>query len=365
MPRNNAPFGPRAVTKAFPDTEPTQVYDGVITTSFFVAAEKPPQVKTLVRLREAITDNAVRTYEISLHMVGLHLLSRVYPPPMKGTKVTSSGGAPAHHPLTAPFKPPHLHFVLKPPPVPPPRRRRGPRRRRRPTTTPLGVFPPDNRTMFDVTAYPWSAFGRCRAESSFSGVMVGPRHLLTCSHGINWTAPAGFNADWLTFTPDTFSGSKPFGSTYGEHVYYHRRVGEDPSQPDDVQFDYVVVVLHDRIGEATGWFGVRTYDNAWDSSPVWWHAGYPYDSPYLSTRPTYEDKIVLDGDDTHPNEHKAISHRADTPVGHSGGPMFGYWAGEPGPRTVAVQSHSGSSANDASGGGDLVDLVIRARTDFP
>jgi hypothetical protein len=39
--------------------------------------------------------------------------------------------------------------------------------------------------------------------------------------------------------------------------------------------------------------------------------------------------------------------------------------GEVGPRAVAVQSWQNATDNGASGGGDLDELVIRARTDFP
>jgi hypothetical protein len=36
-----------------------------------------------------------------------------------------------------------------------------------------------------------------------------------------------------------------------------------------------------------------------------------------------------------------------------------------GPRAVAVQSWQSDTTNGASGGGDLVDLAIAARNDFP
>jgi len=45
--------------------------------------------------------------------------------------------------------------------------------------------------------------------------------------------------------------------------------------------------------------------------------------------------------------------------------MFGFWEGDVGPRAVAVQSWQNSLTNGASGGGDLVDLAIRARNEHP
>ena len=47
-----------------------------------------------------------------------------------------------------------------------------------------------------------------RTAARASGVMIGPRHLLTVSHVIDWTAPAGFAADWVRFTPSYFDGAR-------------------------------------------------------------------------------------------------------------------------------------------------------------
>ena len=43
-----------------------------------------------------------------------------------------------------------------------------------------------------------------------------------------------------------------------------------------------------------------------------------------------------------------------------GGPIFGFWAGEVGPRAVAVQSWQTTSNNGASGSMDMRDLVAQA-----
>jgi len=65
------------------------------------------------------------------------------------------------------------------------------------------------------------------------------------------------------------------------------------------------------------------------------------------------------------DSHEAMSHSADVWPGQSGGPMFGWWTGEPWPSAVAVQSTQNSDENKASGGQDLVDLILQARSDFP
>ena len=115
---------------------------------------------------------------------------------------------------------------------------------------------------------------------------------------------------------------------------------------------------------STGWFGTRRYTDDWDTNPNWWHIGYPQDLTSLS-RPTFQRGITLDGDDDEDDAHEHIYHQADVFPGQSGGPMFGFWDGDVGPRAVAVQSWQNSGRNGASGGGDLVDLAIRARTDHP
>ena len=76
------------------------------------------------------------------------------------------------------------------------------------------IFGDDDRRVFRDTTYPWSAIGRCETNfGPFSGVMIGPRHMLTCNHGIDWTPPPGSDADRLTFTPSYYDGDAPFGST--------------------------------------------------------------------------------------------------------------------------------------------------------
>jgi hypothetical protein len=50
--------------------------------------------------------------------------------------------------------------------------------------------------------------------------------------------------------------------------------------------------------------------------------------------------------------------------GQSGGPLFGFWAGEVGPRAIAVQSWQTTADNGASGSMDMRDLVARARSEF-
>jgi len=93
---------------------------------------------------------------------------------------------------------------------------------------------------------------------------------------------------------------------------------------------------------------------------AWSHMGYPGDLN-SGQRPSWQGGFTMDGTDAAAQE---IKHKADVFPGQSGGPMFGFWTGDVGPRAVAVQSWQSSSDNGASGSMDMRDLVAQARTDF-
>jgi V8-like Glu-specific endopeptidase len=191
--------------------------------------------------------------------------------------------------------------------------------------------------------------------------MIGPRHMLTVSHVIDWTAPPGFAADWVRFTPSYFDGNAPFGEAYGEHIYWYlQEDGDGFISGSEGDYDYVVVVLDRRLGETTGWMGARGYDDDWDTLDVWSHMGYPADLN-SGQRPTWQGGFPVDGTDA---GAQSILHQADVFPGQSGGPVFGFWQGEVGPRAIAVQSWQTSSNNGASGSMDMRDLVALARTEF-
>lgn len=344
---------------------------GQIAKSFFVAAgSDPPRIDAeVVRIETATPagDGSFR-YEVRLRVDGVRLGERASPPPLRGRAVKErvpTARLPEYASLLAGFAPDHLAVE------PRPRRllkavRRIPQRLDKKTRYNTTVFDPDDRKVFQDTSYPWSAFGRCETNfGPFSGVLIGPRHLLTCNHGIDWTPPPGYDADWLTFTPSYFDGPGPFGSTYATHVYWVKKDNNDGfSNGDEGQYDYVVLVLNDRIGDQAGWLGTRRYTDAWDGQEAWWHIGYPADLN-SQQRPTFQSWFSVNGDDNQSDDHEAIYHQADVFPGQSGGAIFGFWDGDVGPRAIAVQSWQNSTTNGASGGGDLVDLAIRARTDHP
>jgi V8-like Glu-specific endopeptidase len=229
------------------------------------------------------------------------------------------------------------------------------------------VFAPENRYTFNDTAFPWCTAGRVETSAGgwASGVMIGPRHVLTCSHAIQWINPPNpYVAGWIKFIPSYFDGSEPFGAAWGTHIYWQQQVSGPTIDGTEARNDYVVVALDRRMGDITGWMGSRTYNDSWDGGTYWSHIGYPGDLN-SGTRPSFEGSISLNGDDSQPGTNQAIYHLGDVWPGQSGGPFFGWWSGEPWPRVVADQSWQNASTNGASGGSHLVDLIIRARNDFP
>lgn len=342
-----------------------------ITKSVFIAGGKEvPKVNAQVIPVERVIDGQkVQQYEVRLDVQGVYLGERASPPPMQGVIITEripQEQLRDYDKLLTPFVPDHL--AIDPCP-----RHLLKAFNRIPTTLDKNarykatIFDPDERHIFQDTSYPWSAFGRCETNvGTFSGVMIGPRHLLTCNHGIDWSASQGFDAGWLTFTPAYFDGDAPFGTTYATHTYYVKKGDSDFTliSDDEALYDYVVVVLKDRMGDNTGWLGAREYVSDWNGLAAWWHIGYPGDLT-SSQRPTFQKRIEMSSVNPFIPEYQILWHKADIFPGQSGGPMFGFWYGDVGPRAVAVESWYAKDMNGASGGGGLVDLVIRARKEHP
>lgn len=345
-------FKPRGAVKKTPVT---------IERRFHIAAERAPKVKT--RLERVKRGDGESHWEVIVDVEGVRAGGRALPPPLKGKaskigKRVLSEDALARQ-LTG-YIPDHLGFSATPRDlVKSMKRILPPMARRRVATT---IFGADDRRAFQDTTYPWSTVGLVQTNrGAGSGTMIGPRHLLTVSHVIDWTAPAGFAADWVRFTPSYFDGNAPFGEAYGAHIYWYvKEDGDGFITGNEGDYDYAVVVLDRRLGETTGWMGARGYNDDWDNLAAWSHMGYPADLN-SGQRPTWQGGFRVDGTDA---AAQSILHRADVFPGQSGGPVFGFWAGDVGPRAIAVQSWQDTSNNGASGSMDMRDLVARARTEF-
>lgn len=328
---------------------------------FHIAAEKEPKVIT--RLEKVDRGNDNYDWEVIVEINGVTAGKRALPRALKGEAIKIEKRQISEEQLSkqlTSFLPDHLGFNTSPIDF-----QKSIKSlftsldKRRVATT---IFGTDNRRAFKDTSYPWCTVGKVETNrGSGSGVMIGPRHLLTVSHVIDWSAPAGYAADWVRFTPSYYDGAAPFGEAYGTNIYWFvKEDGDGFISGNEGDFDYAVVVLDRRLGETTGWMGARGYNDDWDNLDAWSHIGYPVDVN-SGQRPTWQGGFKVDGTDA---AAQSILHKADVIPGQSGGPVFGFWDGDVGPRVVAVQSWQNSDTNGASGSMDMRDLVARARTDF-
>jgi V8-like Glu-specific endopeptidase len=222
---------------------------------------------------------------------------------------------------------------------------------------PTTVFRPDGRKPYSDSRYPWRCL--CRVWTTFggsSGVLIGPRHVLTASHVIDWTAR------WATVNVlqqgTTFLDSANTAVAYAISIMGPYRL--DDSESDE---DYAVLVVDKRLGVTYGWYGARTYDSAWDDEvSAWRNIGYPADIG--SNIPTYQRDFFLNELAADYGSARLLrSQTFDNFLGQSGGPIFGFWGG--GPYVVGVVSGEGPDYNYISGGSALPDLISLARGDFP
>jgi V8-like Glu-specific endopeptidase len=248
---------------------------------------------------------------------------------------------------------------------------------------PLFVFSsPDQRKVFDDTSYPWITIGKViTPRGSGTGALVGPRHLLTCSHIIDWNPEgAEFTAGWVHFIPSYFDGPR-FGDAWGTNIYFYHKEGPNPSGDSEVAEDYVLVVLDNRLGDSLGWMGTRVYSEDWDGDGVFTHVGYP--TAVSSERPPFQGGIAFEDSDSpgffESGDGLDMENEADLSRGDSGGPFLAHWESPvPGPYVIGVTSGEGGlgpqlgdplrpldADNWAGGGKPMVHIVKRGRDEFP
>lgn len=290
-----------------------------------MSAEEVLKLKTI---KAKLTEKSVNEKSLKQEPEMITIDGRTFPKGMKSVGIVLGEKSEKDEPTeTDHFYPTHSDFEYQP--------KLEPKKDRKPkfieresfltTEGARTIFGPDQRKVFNSTAYPWRCVGRVESPLGIaSGVMIGPRHLLTCAHIIDWKP--NNQTGWLKFTPMYYNGSAPYGSSWGIQTYYKHKVAGPTIDGTEVQFDYVVVVLDRPIGNSTGWLGSKSYSDSWDGQASFTHAGYPADLTGTQ-RPTYQTGIALDGDFWSPDDNQSISHKADIWPGQSGGPFWAYWDG--------------------------------------
>ncbi len=240
------------------------------------------------------------------------------------------------------------------------------------------IFGTDDRYLFDDHSFPWRTTGKVRTVGKWgSGTTIGPRHVLTASHMINWTGGAGGGVAWLTFTPSYFDGSGPWGEIAATQVIFWEQAAGLLSD-QQTAFDYVVLVMEDRIGDIVGYPGFRSYDDDWNGGRYWQYIGYPCELA-SGERPAFQGDGVVSSvqeESLSGQTGYVMGHFNDFTPGQSGGAVWGWWGDEPWPRVVGVGSTIGSTAvqqqtgsttgdNEYGGGPALSALISWARSNFP
>jgi hypothetical protein len=201
------------------------------------------------------------------------------------------------------------------------------------------VKAPDRRYTYSDSSFPWCTIGRVKTGPRICvGTMVGPRHMLMCTR-VLW--PTGGNTMLpVEFSPSYYFGPGPFGVASVERAYAWRSVDLVSIRLDDIAEDYAVCVLNSRMGELTGWMGIRTYNAAWDGPPHWALVTYPRVFGN-SEQPAYQDQISFRSQ-TPPTAVGGLDIEHDGDVEDTwwefSGPFFGWWDSEPWPCVVGLQS---------------------------
>ncbi len=224
---------------------------------------------------------------------------------------------------------------------------------------PLTIFWPDDRKPYNDTRYPWGCVCRVvTAAGAGSGVIVGPRHVLTASHVVDWNRNGAGTVEVHRAGP-SLSAISPI-----TRAWYFTKITPPDVGWSEVDEDYAVLTTADRLGDRFGWLGVRTYDSGWDDEPYWRSIGYAAGGLF----PVYQRDRELDEDEFDYGSARSMTTTADTVPGQSGSPLFAFW--DDGPYVVAVVSAQGTyflsgEENWCAGGNDMTRLVNHARANDP
>src|SRR5262249_2183052 len=137
----------------------------------------------------------------------------------------------------------------------------------------------------------------------------------------------------------------PWGEFAATQVIYWEQAAGLLSD-EQTAFDYVVLVMEERVGDIVGYPGYRTYDDDWNGGSYWQYIGYPGELSSGERPASQGGGVVYSVDDESLSGQTGyvMGHFNDFTPGQSGGAVWGWWEGEAWPRVVGVGSTIGSTS---------------------
>ena len=237
---------------------------------------------------------------------------------------------------------------------------------------PLYVFGPDDRWVFRDPSWPWGLVGKVFTSSGWTGsaALIGDRLIATAGHVVPWDD----NPWWMRFVPAFYDGVSLHGT--GVESYVSDARGFDVNG-DVTGYDWAVCRLYQPLGSYLGYFGYNGYSDDWENDPYWSIIGYP-GAIANANRPSFQGSVTSDDTDGDSNGGLEIESKADLTPGNSGGPMFGWWNGDP--RLIGVVSGQEEEwspgfwpwewadtelTNVIAGGAGFTNMMAWGRTNWP
>lgn len=237
---------------------------------------------------------------------------------------------------------------------------------------PLYVFGNDDRWSFRDAAWPWGLVGKVFTSSGWTGsaALIGDRIIATAGHVVPWDD----NPWWMKFVPAYYNGVSLHGA--GVESYVSDAKGFDVNG-HVTGYDWAVCRLYEPLGSLLGYFGYNGYNNDWEDDPYWSLIGYP-SAVAGGQRPSFQGSVSSFDTDGDSHGGLEIETKGDLTPGNSGGPMFGWWNGDP--RLIGVVSGEEEDwspgfwpwdwgdvekGNVIAGGSGFTNMMAWGRTNWP